>query len=195
MGREGTDDCFIKGDKMTKEEALYFLRQHQPMPDNEDEVLDLIKTFDDVRRYFIKNPDPECIPLFLNAFSNGMGYGVYQITDEAFRDFDASLVISHLKKALRSPYVGVRWWAAHWAVDYPSEELIDPLKELLNEEDVEDAHYHALMALEWIWKETGSQKALCIIKERGKIELDPERIDLIQEILSQENVVNKKISH
>ncbi len=170
---------------MTNEDALTFLRQHQPMPD--DHVLihheNLIKTFDQVRRYFIAYPDPACIPLFLNAFGNGMGFGVYQLCDNVFHQFDQSLIIQHLKHALRNPHPGVRWWAAHWAVEYPSPELIAPLEQLLASDEDEDAHYLVLAALASLWQESRNEKAKGILEKRREIETDPERLELLTEVL------------
>ncbi len=179
---------------MTKEAALAFLRQHQPLPDDTDLMHheDLIKTFDHVRRYFIDHPDPACIPLFVNAFGNGMGFGVYQVCDDVFRQFDQSLIVPHLKNALRNPHKGVRWWAAHWSMEYPSAELIEPLEHLLASHEDEDAHYFALAALAWMWQESQNKQARGILEKRREIEADPERIELLNEILQEQVQATKK---
>ncbi len=173
---------------MTKEDALAFLCQHQPLPDDEglNESEQLIKEFDQVRQYFIGHPDPACIPLFLNAFSNSMGFGVYQLCDDVFRQFDQSLIIPHLKNALCSQHQGVRWWAAHWSIDFPSAELVAPLEQLLANPIDEDAHYFALATLACIWTEARNEQARDILEMRLEHETDPSRIELINEVL-QEN--------
>ncbi|MBW3624297.1 MAG: HEAT repeat domain-containing protein, partial [Armatimonadetes bacterium] len=98
---------------------------------------------------------------------------------------DPSLVVPHIKEALCSPYRGVRWWAAHWAMDYPSEELIGPLEKLLSTPEDEDAHYFALSALGFIAEETENGRALQILRERSKTDSDPERLQLVREILEE----------
>ncbi len=44
--------------------AIDFLKDNQPMPN--DNLLDeiTIHKYDDVRKYFFNNPDKECLPLF-----------------------------------------------------------------------------------------------------------------------------------
>ena len=43
---------------MDREAALQFLREHQPMPPEDQVDDDLIDRYDEVRKYFIANPDP-----------------------------------------------------------------------------------------------------------------------------------------
>lgn len=57
---------------MTKDEALDFLRQHQPMPPDREFTDEVIRNYEEVRRFFLKHPYSECIPLFLNSFGEGM---------------------------------------------------------------------------------------------------------------------------
>jgi hypothetical protein len=58
---------------MTKQQALTFLQQHQPMPGEEELTEALIDKYDEVRKFFIKHPAPECIPLFLGSFADDTG--------------------------------------------------------------------------------------------------------------------------
>jgi len=71
---------------MTTSEALSFLQAHQPMPD--DDVLDahpeILQKYEEVRKYFVENPDPRCIELFLNSFGGWNGFGVYQLVEDVF---------------------------------------------------------------------------------------------------------------
>lgn len=168
---------------MTKEQAFEFLRQHQPMPEDNDLTEKLLTDFREIHHYFVQHPDPECIPLFLNSFSDSMGFGAFQLCGDIFQQYDISLVTSHLVDALRSNHKGVRWWAAHWAMELESEELIEPLAELLASNVDEDAHYFALSTLEFIWRNTGNEKAIAILEQRREVETDPERIELIDEAL------------
>ncbi len=66
---------------MTTDDALDFLRRHQPMPDDEVLTEDLIQQYDEVRQHFIDSPDQRCIPLFLGSFGDGDGFGVYQLVN------------------------------------------------------------------------------------------------------------------
>ena len=170
---------------MTKHQALEFLRQHQPMPGDDGLTEDLLTTFQEVHDYFVEHPDPSCIPLFLNSFSDSMGFGVFQVCGEVFQRYDILLVTPHLVDALRSDQRGVRWWAAHWAMELESEELIEPLVELLASEIDDDAHYFALATLGFIWRKTQNEKVIAVLEQRQKVETHPERIELIDEILNE----------
>jgi hypothetical protein len=64
---------------MNKEKAIEFLKKHQPMPDDDSLSTELINEYDMVRKYFLMNPDEECIPLFLNSYGKIDGYGVYKL--------------------------------------------------------------------------------------------------------------------
>ena len=64
---------------MTKDDALNFLLRYQPMPSDKDLTQDIIDKYDDVRKFFIKNPDRKAIELFLRSFGEGDGRGVYQL--------------------------------------------------------------------------------------------------------------------
>jgi len=75
---------------MTTSEALSFLQAHQPMPD--DDALnahpEILQKYEEVRKYFVENPDPRCIELFLNSFGERSGFGIYQLVDEVFFNLD-----------------------------------------------------------------------------------------------------------
>lgn len=51
---------------MNKETALNFLKENQPMPDDINLDKSVIAMYDDVTKYFLYNPDKECLPLLLN---------------------------------------------------------------------------------------------------------------------------------
>jgi hypothetical protein len=97
---------------MTKDEAIKFLEKNQPLPSDERLSQEQINTFDAIRKYLIEEPDPIFIPLMLNAFGNGSGFGVYQICDGVFREYSKEQMIPHLSVALQSPHRGVRYWAS-----------------------------------------------------------------------------------
>ena len=99
---------------MNLHEAVAFLREHQPLPADDDIDQAVLDTFDDVRRFLIANPDPACVPLLLGAFGDGMGFGVYQVCDDCFRHFSNEQLAPHLGHALFSPKASTRWCA--WRV-------------------------------------------------------------------------------
>lgn len=134
---------------MTKEKALQFLTDHQPMPRELDVDDETIGTFDDVRQFFLANPDKACIPLFLGAFAPDSGCGVYQMVEMIFWKFEPADVIPHLIAGIRGQTPGARSWSAEIASAFPSPELIEPLTEALaaGDPDLTDA---AVIALSFI---------------------------------------------
>lgn len=131
---------------MDKEAALDFLRTYQPMPPDTQMPGELIETYNEVRRYFIANPDKECIDLFLNSFGDGSGFGVYQLIDEVLRQYPKSEVVPRLARCLRSQRRSVRYWCAEMAASFPEPDLVEPLSNLIQEEDA-DMRSSALTAL------------------------------------------------
>ena len=134
---------------MTREEALQFLRDHQPMPGELELEQETISTFEDVRQYFLANPDKACIPLFLGAFAPDTGFGVYQMVEMIFWKFEPADVIPHLIAGIRGETPGARSWSAEIASGFPSPELIEPLTEALAEGDP-DLTDAAVIALSFI---------------------------------------------
>jgi hypothetical protein len=132
---------------MTTNQALEFLSQYQPMPndDNIDETL--IGLYNDVRKYFLTNKDVRCIPLFLNSFGYINGHGVYQLVENVIAQYNQSEVLPYLIKSLQSNYYGVKYWSTQIASRFTSKELVLPISKLLTNEDF-DIKYAALTALE-----------------------------------------------
>jgi hypothetical protein len=62
---------------MNIDEAITFLKNHQPMPSDVDLDKETINGYDEARKVFLFNRAPECVPLFLNSFGEGDGFGVY----------------------------------------------------------------------------------------------------------------------
>lgn len=120
---------------ITKTEAISFLQEHQPMP-KDNELNDvIINKYDEVREFFINNPDNQCIPLFLNSFGGKDGLGVYQMVEFVISMYSKEEVLPHVINALHSPHNGVRYWGAQIASNYPDEMLFESLCDLLSEED------------------------------------------------------------
>ena len=108
---------------MTRDEAMAFLMQNQPLPDDGKSLCAIIGTFNEVRNYFMEYPDPECVSHFLNCFGKGSGYGIYQLIEDVILKYDESIIIPHLNSALFSPHPSVRYWCAQIAQRINSEKL------------------------------------------------------------------------
>ncbi|CVK17238.1 hypothetical protein Ga0061079_1293 [Apibacter mensalis] len=131
---------------MTQEEALNFLKEHQPMPKDEDLSEELIRKYDEVRQFFLQNSNKECVPLFLNSFGYIDGLGVYQLVEDVILQFSSEDVVPYLKIALDSKEYSVRYWNVQIAANYLSSELLPLLNKILREDDF-DIKYNALTAI------------------------------------------------
>jgi len=131
---------------ISRKDAINFLKQYQPMPDDNNLSKDIIDQYDDVRKFFLANPDEECISLFLNSFGERDGFGVYQLIEDVIKKFEKSKVLPHLLNALKSDYRSVRYWNAQIASSFPDEKLFEPLKKLLDEHDV-DIRFAAITSI------------------------------------------------
>ena len=134
---------------MTDEFAIAFLQDHQPMPDDEHVSQDLIDTYDQVRQHFLHTKKTDCIPLLLNSFGRGSGFGVYQLIEDVIGQFPPDLVIPHIIAALQNNRGGIRYWVAQIAAGFPSELLIPHLSQLLRDSD-RDVRSAAATSLEGI---------------------------------------------
>jgi hypothetical protein len=161
-------------------DALALLAQHQPLPSDDQLSAALLDKYDEVRRFFIKHPDPRCIPLFLNSFGDGSGFGVYQMVEDVFQMFPPEAVVPHLKESLSSPHKGVRYWGAQVAMLFPALELLEPLGTLLYAED-SDTRLFAAYALEVMWQEKREAQVIEVLKKASEAETDAE----VKEVLSR----------
>jgi HEAT repeat protein len=134
---------------MDTEEALAFLSRHQPLPPDAGWTDELAERYAEVRDYFAHSPDPRCIPLLLNSFGQGSGFGNYQLVEDVMAQFPADLVVPNLVEALRHGTPSVRYWCAQIAAYFPESRLVGPLRDLLMTGD-EDSQLAAVTALERI---------------------------------------------
>ena len=164
---------------MEKKHAIDFLKQYQPLPDDGAELESIIQTFNEIRMFFLENPEPESIPLFLNCFGNGNGYGTYQLIEDVIILHDKNVVISHLKKALYSSYPSVRYWCAQIAEHFDSDELLDGLINVYQNGD-DDAKCAALTALSGIENE----KVFELAKNALIEEIDEDLLEIADDIVN-----------
>lgn len=163
---------------MMREEAISFLESHQPMPPTSELKQETVNKYEEIRRFFIANPDPMCIPLFLNSFGDGDCFGVYQMVEDVIEQFEPSDVIPHLAASLRSEHNSVRYWSAQIASSFPSPVLIAPLSLMLSEQEF-DLRWAAVVALENI----EDPRVVQIMGSHKAKEQDEELLDLINEVL------------
>lgn len=128
---------------MNKEQALAFLKQHQPMPDNKtlpDEKYELLlREYNEVLLFFESSPDEESIRPFLNSFGDSDGYGVYDAVCTYMYNFSSEQMILPLLDAMKSSHASIRYWAASIAMGYVNESecLVNMLVILLDDSDME----------------------------------------------------------
>lgn len=111
---------------MNGEEALEFLRRHQPMPPDEALTEELIAEFDEARRALAADPKPGGLGLLLRAIGKGSGFGVYQLVDDTLRAYEPDDVVAALVELLAPLPEDRSAWYMEYALDYPDERLIDP---------------------------------------------------------------------
>jgi len=167
---------------MDKHEALDFLERYQPLPSDAEleSQMFILDQYDQVREFFLANPYPECVPLFLNSFGDGSGFGVYQLVEDVIIQFSKEDVIPCLIKALVSSHMGVRYWCSQIAGSFPDKRLIKPLRSLLmdnsNSADIKIMVVYALSRIE----DEESQK---ILNDQLMVENTESIIRVLREVL------------
>ena len=164
---------------MTKDEAINFLEQHQPMPDDDQMSDVVIDQYESVRKYSIENPDPACIPLFLNSFGKGSGCGVYQVVEDVMRQFPKRVVVPHLVEGIAGTNESAQEWCAYIAASFPESELVSPLKDLLVNGNM-NARFASVIALEQI-----DEPSVDVILQMAlDVEADDELREMIESALT-----------
>ena len=131
---------------MMTTEALAWLEQHQPLPNDQDLTPAQGQTYHQVMTHFLRHPDPRCIPLFLRSFGGRGGWGMYQLVEDVLLCYSPQEVLPHLLGSLASPQTHVRQWSAQVATHFPDASLVSPLARLLADKD-EDVKSSAIIAL------------------------------------------------
>nr|WP_032672933.1 hypothetical protein [Pseudomonas syringae] len=128
---------------MNKNQALHFLKSNQPMPTDSQITQEQAETYDEVRIYFIKNPDSKSIELFLRSFGDGDGLGMYQLVEDVFYQCEKSDVVSGIQTVLEDLSIpdGVRYWTTQAAAAFPDDALRNGLSLSLasSNEDIREA--------------------------------------------------------
>jgi HEAT repeat protein len=163
---------------MTTDEAIAFLWKHQPMPADAAITEELITQFDEARRALEHDPDPRGLPLLLNAFGEGSGFGVYQMVGDTLRAYPRDAVIAALEVSLKSPNSSVRSWSIELAGDYPDERLIPEALALLSEPDRDTRFFAAAYIVDLGPTDSRVNAALAAAAAR---EEDPEIVSILRE--------------
>lgn len=163
---------------MDKNEALNFLKENQPLPNDKELNEKSLEKYDNVRKFFLENPCEECIPLFLNSFGGMDGLGVYQLIEDVIRQFNSDIVIPYLNKALESKIETVQYWCTQIAACFPNKCLINNLT-YIAENGFEDAKMFAILALSKI----NEPKITDILKKLKEKESNIEIIEIIEDTL------------
>ena len=163
---------------MKTDEALQFLRSHQPLPSTRIISEDMLKRFDEVRKHFAAHPDDRSVPLLLNSFGEGDGHGVYQLVEGAIVAHPESVVIPALLDGLRNPSGSVRYWNAQIAANYARPELVRPLVEIIKHGNL-DERMAAVTALEII----GNSESRRELESAMKLNIESEVKEAIREVL------------
>jgi HEAT repeat protein len=129
---------------------------------------EVLREFDAARKYFVANPDPDAVPLLLNAFGDGSGYGIYQLVEDAIRPLSPEIVVPQLITALQNPRPSMRYWVAQVAANFPDPALIPVLAPMLLLTDT-DCQAAAATALSFI----ATPEASALLREAAARTRDP----------------------
>ena len=148
-------DAMAKNEKETY--FLNFLREHQPLPSDDEITEEQLVIYDGARKFFIENPNKQCVPLFLNSFGDGDGSGVYQLVEDTISQFALEDVLEHLIEAMSNEKGSVQYWAAQIAYYFPCEKLLPYLERMLYMENtscdyiaLSDIKTSSLISLDYI---------------------------------------------
>jgi hypothetical protein len=164
-------------DAVMRDEAVAFLKAHQPLPPDEDLPQRLIEQFDEARRYFEAHPDPEAASLLLGSLGNGTGFGVYQLVPDALHAQDRETVVQALIEALKAGPPSVRTWSMEFALEYPDPHL-DRHAIAMLESPLRDDRYWAAAYL----IERGSKVPASLIDVARRGETDDELVEILDEL-------------
>jgi hypothetical protein len=170
---------------MTTSEALTFLQQHQPLPNDEALAQNLlvIETYDEVIKHFAAHPDPQCVALFLNSFGGSDGLCVYQMVETALYALDYDFVVQALRQQLDKGDalpLSVLYWNVNLCTPFVDVTLREPLARLIAHADV-DVREAAVSALSLI----NDDSSRAILTKHLFVETDESAIAFLLEMLAE----------
>lgn len=92
-------------------EALEFLKKHPILPYEEDIADKEYELYGDIIKFFIKNPDKECIPLIVNSHRHNSSPYIDSIIDFKFRQNPKwkHLLERRSDAEFRLSFIGINW--------------------------------------------------------------------------------------
>ena len=141
----------IRDINMNKLETINFLKSNQPLPSDLELTQTTVDKYEEIIQYFIKNPDDDMIPLFLNSYGAGDGLGTYVLVEGVLHKCTKIKVIEEIRKILENQETidSIRYWATQNAAAF-----LDPAlkKGLLisSNSDIEDIREAANIALDML---------------------------------------------
>jgi hypothetical protein len=87
----------------------------------------------------------------MQSYGDGDGWGVYQLVEDVFYEYDIDDVVISISNILENPLTakGVRYWVTQLAASFPDKRLINGLNISLASDDG-DIHEAAVIALDII---------------------------------------------
>ena len=168
---------------MTKLKAISFLKEHQPMPSDDELTEYEIGKYEEVRKFFLNNVDVQCVPLFLNSFGGKDGLGAYQMVEDVILMYEKEEVLPHILKAFNNPCKYVVYWCIQIASNFPDEYLFMPLTEFIKHDD-EDIQIASITTLAQLaLNNIKLYDVIEVLKNEVKITYDEEVKEFAEEVL------------
>lgn len=168
---------------ITRQEALSFLNEHQPMPSDKDLKKEEIEKYEEVRKFFLDNLDEQCIPLYLNSFGGKDGFGVYQMVEDVITMYDKEVVLPYILDTFNSSLENIIYWCVQIASNFSDDKLFAPLVKFLKYED-EDIKLASITTLAQLaLNDIRTNEILNVLKSETERINDEEIKEFIEEIL------------
>lgn len=168
---------------ITRLEALSFLKEHQPMPSDDELTEYEIGKYEEVRKFFLNNVDAQCIPLFLNSFGGKDGLGVYQMVEDVILMYDKEEVLPHILNAFNSTCEYVIYWCVQIASNFPNADLFMPLTKFIKHDD-EDIKIASITSLAQLaLNDIRIYDVIDVLKKEIEIMSDEEVKEFAEEVL------------
>lgn len=176
---------------ITKLEAFSFLKEHQPMPSDDELTKQEIEKYEEVRKFFLDNVDEQCISLFLNSFGGKDGYGIYQMVEDVIFMYDKEVVLPYVLNAFNSSCEYVIYWCVQIASNFPDVDLFIPLVKFLEYED-EDIKLATITALgQLALNDVCTNDVIHVLKNEIETTSDDEEKEFAEEVLKDIQNISK----
>jgi len=136
------------------DEALAFLRAHQPLSDDDQLSEALVRRYHEGVSHFRAHADERSVPLLLGSFGRGTGHGVYQLVEDTLAVYGPGLVSDALLDAVAAAVASVREWSFQIAgAGYADRRFLEAtLKSLRSPTATDDERYWSASVLAVIYE-------------------------------------------